>query len=59
MFAGALGNPTRTSFEPMNVPKMDVSFLIFGMKISLMNLIYLQGIGFFYSTQAGALGKNI
>ena len=26
MFAGALGNPTRTSFEPMNVPKMDVSF---------------------------------
>jgi hypothetical protein len=26
MFAVALGNPTRTSFEPMNVPKMDVSF---------------------------------
>ena len=26
MFAVALGNPKQTSFEPMNVPKMDVSF---------------------------------
>lgn len=26
MFASALGNPTKMPFEPMNTPKMDVSF---------------------------------
>jgi hypothetical protein len=26
MFAAALGNPKQTSFEPMNIPKMDVTF---------------------------------
>jgi hypothetical protein len=26
MFTAALGNPKQTPFEPMNIPKMDVSF---------------------------------